>query len=58
MPCRGHTALENGRTGTFVWVDPAVGLACACLTDRDFGPWAVEAWPALTDAILAEAAAG
>jgi CubicO group peptidase (beta-lactamase class C family) len=45
-----------GGSGTFVWVDPAAGLACVCLTDRDFGPWALEAWPRLSDAVLAEAA--
>jgi CubicO group peptidase (beta-lactamase class C family) len=47
-----------GRSGTFVWVDPEAGCACVCLTDRDFGPWAVDAWPRLTDAILAERGAG
>src|SRR5579884_3118335 len=41
-----------GRSGTFLWVDPDAGLACACVTDRDFGPWAAEAWPALSDAVL------
>lgn len=41
-----------GRAGTFLWVDPVVGLACAVLTDLDFGPWAVELWPAFTDAVL------
>lgn len=43
-----------GRSGTFLWVDPAAGLACIALTDRDFGDWAIEAWPALADAVLAE----
>jgi CubicO group peptidase (beta-lactamase class C family) len=43
-----------GRSGTFLWVDPDAGVALACLTDRDFGDWAVEAWPALSDAVLAE----
>jgi len=43
-----------GKTGTFLWVDPAAGLALACLTDRDFGEWAAEVWPALSDAVLAE----
>jgi CubicO group peptidase (beta-lactamase class C family) len=32
---------------------PGAGLALACLTDRDFGPWAAAAWPALSDAVLA-----
>jgi CubicO group peptidase (beta-lactamase class C family) len=45
-----------GGSGTFLWVDPDVQLACACLTDLDFGPWAKEAWPRLSDAVLAEAA--
>jgi CubicO group peptidase (beta-lactamase class C family) len=43
-----------GRSGTFLWVDPAAGAACACLTDLDFGDWAREAWPRLSDAILAD----
>jgi CubicO group peptidase (beta-lactamase class C family) len=41
-----------GRAGTFLWVDPEAGLACGCLTDREFGDWAREAWPALADAVL------
>jgi CubicO group peptidase (beta-lactamase class C family) len=45
-----------GGSGTFLWVDPELDLACACLTDRDFGDWALEAWPRLSDAVLAEAA--
>jgi CubicO group peptidase (beta-lactamase class C family) len=44
-----------GRSGTFLWVDPEAGLACACLTDLEFGDWAREAWPRLSDAVLAEA---
>lgn len=43
-----------GAAGTFVWVDPAVRLACVGLTDREFGPWAVQAWPRLADAVLDE----
>ena len=42
-----------GRSGTFLWVDPVAGLACACVTDRDFGPWAAEAWPVLSDEVVA-----
>lgn len=44
-----------GRSGTFLWVDPEAGLALACLTDRAFGEWAVEAWPRLSDDVLASA---
>ncbi|MEV4439130.1 serine hydrolase domain-containing protein [Streptomyces sp. NPDC049577] len=43
-----------GQSGTFLWVDPELGAACVALTDRAFGPWAIECWPALTDAVIAE----
>jgi CubicO group peptidase (beta-lactamase class C family) len=45
-----------GRSGTFLWVDPTAGIALVCLTDLDFGDWASDAWPRLSDAVLAEAA--
>jgi len=41
-----------GGSGTFLWVDPEADLALVCLTDLDFGPWSLEAWPALSDAVL------
>jgi CubicO group peptidase (beta-lactamase class C family) len=44
-----------GGSGTFLWIDPARGLALACLTDREFDKWALEAWPRLSDAVLEEA---
>ena len=28
-------------------------VALACLTDLQFGPWALEAWPKLADDVLA-----
>jgi len=43
-----------GRTGSFLWVDPGIDLACAVLARRDFGPWAADAWPALSDAVCEE----
>ncbi|WP_043260774.1 MULTISPECIES: serine hydrolase domain-containing protein [unclassified Streptomyces] len=43
-----------GQSGTFLWTDPDAGASCVALTDRPFGPWAVEAWPAFTDGVLAE----
>jgi CubicO group peptidase (beta-lactamase class C family) len=46
-----------GGSGTFLWIDPEAGIALACLTDRQFGEWALEAWPRLSDDVLAEAAA-
>jgi CubicO group peptidase (beta-lactamase class C family) len=42
-----------GRSGSFLWVDPVAHLACAGLCDRAFGPWAIEAWPVLADAVVA-----
>jgi CubicO group peptidase (beta-lactamase class C family) len=44
-----------GGSGTFLWVDPEAELALGCLTDLDFGEWAKEAWPRLSDAVLTEA---
>ncbi len=41
-----------GGSGTFLWVDPGAGVGLAVLTDREFGPWALQAWPALSDAVL------
>ena len=34
-----------GRSGSFVWIDPSLGLGCVALADTAFGPWAAEAWP-------------
>lgn len=45
-----------GRSGTFLWVDPDAGVAVVALTDRDFGDWSKQAWPAYADAVLAELA--
>lgn len=41
-----------GRAGTFVWVDPDRQLALVALTDEQFGDWAKEAWPNLSEAVL------
>ncbi len=45
-----------GGTGTFLWVDPELDAALGVLTDREFGEWALEAWPTLSDAVVAELA--
>ena len=47
-----------GGSGTFLWVDPDAGLALACLTDSEFGDWAKDAWPRLSDAVLATGSIG
>ncbi|MDI3419845.1 serine hydrolase domain-containing protein [Streptomyces luteolus] len=43
-----------GQSGTFLWIDPQASAACVALADRAFGQWAIDAWPPLTDAVLAE----
>ncbi len=43
-----------GGSGTFLWVDPDAGIACACISDREFGDWALEAWPKISGAVLTE----
>jgi CubicO group peptidase (beta-lactamase class C family) len=43
-----------GRSGSFLWVDPAAGVALAALAGMDFGSWAIGAWPALADAVVAQ----
>ncbi len=42
-----------GQSGSFLWVDPQRGVACAELADRAFGDWASEVWPALSDRVVA-----
>ncbi|MGI9022498.1 MAG: serine hydrolase domain-containing protein [Acidimicrobiales bacterium] len=41
-----------GACGSFLWVDPRAGLACAALSRRQFGPWALAAWPEFADEVL------
>jgi CubicO group peptidase (beta-lactamase class C family) len=43
-----------GRAGTFLWWDPVADLGLVVLTDREFGQWAIDAWPALSSAVLGE----
>lgn len=59
-----ETFGHYGGAGTFLWVDsgsaggPALG--CVALTDRPFDEWsahALQAWPAFSDAVIAEVAA-
>lgn len=41
-----------GQAGSFLWVDPVAGLACACAGDTPFGPWSATAWPSLSARVL------
>lgn len=41
-----------GSSGTFVWVDPEIGHGLVVLTNRKFGPWALDVWPRLSDGVV------
>jgi len=43
-----------GQSGGFIWADPQIDLALVVLTDRDFGDWALDLWPALSDAVISD----
>lgn len=46
-----------GGAGTMMWVDPIVQTGLVALTDRPFDDWrdeALERWPELSDAVLAD----
>ncbi len=45
-----------GQSGSFVWVDPEAGVACAGLSDEPYGDRAKQARPALGRAVLRAAA--
>lgn len=44
-----------GQSGSFLWVDPDAGLACMSLSDKPFGEWAAQAWPAVSTLVLERA---
>lgn len=41
-----------GGAGTFLWVDPQIGVGAIALADKTFGPWAMRAWPPFNDAVV------
>jgi CubicO group peptidase (beta-lactamase class C family) len=43
-----------GQAGGFIWADPDADLALVVLTNRDFGDWALDIWPALSDAVVSQ----
>jgi CubicO group peptidase (beta-lactamase class C family) len=47
-----RTAGHFGARGTFAWADPEADVSLVALTDRDFGDWALQAWPRLADLTL------
>lgn len=44
-----------GQSGTFLWVDPELDLACVALSDENFGDWSREVWPPFSDSVIEEA---
>jgi CubicO group peptidase (beta-lactamase class C family) len=48
-----RTLGHFGGAGTMFWLDPDVDVALVTLTDREFGPWALDVWPPLSDDALA-----
>ena len=57
----GTQQLASGRSATSAAAARSSGSILrpasrfACLTDREFDSWALEAWPRLSDAVLEEA---
>lgn len=43
-----------GGAGTFLVVDPQLDAGVICLTNREFGDWALAAWPPFCDAVVGE----
>ena len=41
-----------GGSGSFLWVDPPVGLAAVSLADEDFGAWSLDHWSEASTRIL------
>ncbi len=48
------TVGHFGQAGGFVAVDADAGVAVATLGDEPFGPWAIAAWPEVTDDVRRE----
>ena len=49
-----RTVGHFGGAGTMFWFDPDADVGLVALTDQPFGEWALDAWPRLSDAVLAE----
>jgi len=49
-----RTVGHFGGAGTMFWYDPAIDIGMVALTDETFGPWALDAWPAVSDAVIDE----
>lgn len=43
-----------GRSGSFLWIDPAANAFAVSLSEVPFGGWSTRLWPKLSEAILRE----
>jgi CubicO group peptidase (beta-lactamase class C family) len=50
-----RTVGHFGGRGTFAWDDPDAEITCVALSDREFGDWALQEWPELSDLVLRNA---
>ena len=41
-----------GQSGTMLWIDPQLDLSVISLCTTPFGPWAIDAWPALSTSVI------
>jgi CubicO group peptidase (beta-lactamase class C family) len=44
-----------GGSGTFLWLDPTIELACVMVAAREFDEWGMATWPSFCDDIVREA---
>src|SRR4029077_20319386 len=49
-----RTVGHFGGAGTMLWFDPVADVGLIALPERPFATWALEEWPVLGDAVLAE----
>jgi CubicO group peptidase (beta-lactamase class C family) len=46
------TVGHFGGSGSFLWYDPVAAVAVGGMSEREFGDWALDAWPEFFDEIL------
>ncbi|MGO2481117.1 serine hydrolase domain-containing protein [Glutamicibacter ardleyensis] len=46
-----NTVGHFGQSGTYLWLEPELPLACVTLTDKNFGSWSTKLWSPFNDAV-------
>ncbi len=49
--CSPATFGHFGGSGSYLWFDPVADVGCVVVADREFGDWALSAWPAQSDEV-------